>query len=144
MFLLAIIHKSNLYMVAPSSKVGFSHIVKNEKTITGVINDDKLLYEFHINTPSLVSDSSFFAMKENVYQWKDGGYDILIGTNERIYHINKDKTIHVSTTFKAVGDEADILTGAILSLSNLDISPEDKINIAMKAIECNNFEVIKV
>jgi len=131
-------------MVAPKSKLGYSHIIKKNGTLAGVINDDKLLYGMHIKPISISENSGFFAVKEEVVLLPEGGYDILVGTNELIYHINKDKSIFVATEYKVVGDEADTIRGAIFALSNLDVSTEDKISIAMKAIDCNNYEVVKV
>jgi hypothetical protein len=106
-------------MVAPKDQLGYSHLIKKGNTITGVINDDKVLFGLHIEPLPPLADKV-------------------------IYHANKNKSIFVATQYKVIGDEADTIRGAIFALSNLDMSTEDKIHIAMRAIDCHDYEIVKV
>lgn len=142
MFLIAIIDKTDIYMVAPECVNGYSHIVKKEGTLTGVIGDDKLLLDMHINPQSLTG-KNFASVRDMTATFRTGDYDILMATKDLIYHIDKNKSIFVSPSIKIVGQHKDVLTGVFFALSNLEISVQDKIQIAMKAINAAKYEVIK-
>ena len=99
-FLITLIDKHDVYMCAPKSATGFSHIVKKNVCLFGCINDKKTQLSLHINTPSVNKDVNFKSIKSSVIpNLPDGTYDIVISTNELIYHIDHEQALREKEKF---------------------------------------------
>ena len=130
-------------MAAPKSHTGYSHILKKKKYLWGVINDDKALFDIHIQTPHINNDLSLKAISNLRVNIPKGDYDLFIAEKEGIYHLDgKNGTVHVSQTYKVVGDSSDIIYGALYASRIL--APEDRIKIALEAANKHDYEIVRV
>lgn len=144
-FLIALIHGTEVYMCAPKSESGFSHIVSKRPALFGCINDKKTQFSLHTTPPSVNKDVSFNGIKSNIIpNLPDGTYDIFLATNTIIYHIDHEGTVMVSTSYKAIGYKSDIMIGALFATKRLEMSPEDRLKIAMEAASINEYEIIRI
>jgi hypothetical protein len=141
-YLIAIIHEHDVYMAAPKSHTGYSHIIKKKKYLWGVINSDKALFEIHLQTPNINNSLDLKTISNMRPNLPQGDFDLFIAEKDGIFHLDGNGVIHVSTTYKVIGEDSDIMYGALYA--SRTFSPEDRIKIALEAAGKINYEIVRV
>ena len=144
-FLIAIIDGSDVHMAAPPSEGDFSHVIKKRPFLIGCINDSRMQLELHSTPPQVSTSLSFTDIKNSIIpNLPQGTYDLVIASNELIYHIDSKHNLLVRTSYLVIGQGKDLMTGALFATNNLGMSPEDRMTIALKAASIYEYEFFRV
>jgi hypothetical protein len=140
-FLISIIKGHDVYLAAPKNPAGYSHILKEKKYLFGCINDDKTLFhKTKIEKPTITDLSNWRNVKD--FQLTlEGKYEAIIASKDIIYHLSHDGNLYVSTDFKVIGENSDMMYGAIYA-SRTWSNPVDRIKIACECAGYHDCEIV--
>ena len=144
-FLISVIDGHDVYVAAPVSKLGYSHLLKEDKHILACINDDRVLFDLHTKKLTIASPITFKSLKTAIMpNIPEGYHDIVIATNEIIYHVDHEGNVIVNTSYLAIGSNSSVIYGALFATEHLGMDPKDRIEIALKAIDVLEYELVGI
>lgn len=129
-------------MGASKNKAGYSHTLIHTPRLMSCMNDNKTLFSLHCHIPPL-NEFGFKDVATYVQtNFPNNSGDIVLASNERIYHIKPNGEIIVSTDYIIISDKKDIISGVMFGTRIL--SPIDRMKMSFECIGENKFDYLKM